>query len=138
MRGRLAACALLLAVLAACGGSTPAADGPSADYLGGRDTYGTCAACHGKAGTGGVGPAFASVLETWPSCEDHVEWVSLGSNGWKEAHGDTYGATDKPITGGMPSFATLTDEEIRRVALYERVRFGGADEATEAVACGLG
>ena len=127
------------ALLAACGGGGAAEDAPSLDYVVGRDVFTTCAACHGAEGTGGVGPALATVLETFPACEDHVEWINLGSEGWKETHGETYGAQDKPIAGAMPSFSTtFSEKEIRQVALYERMRFGGADEATEAVACGLG
>ena len=38
----------------------------------------------------------------------------------------------------MPGFAgSVTDEEIRAVVLYERVAFGGADEAATAGALGL-
>ena len=130
----IAAVAALCVLATAC--SEPAAV-VSEDFAGGRDTFGTCAACHGADGTGGVGPAFASVRETFPDCETQIEWVRLGSTGWQEEHGATYGATGKPVNGGMPSFAKLDDREIRQVVLYERVRFGGADEVTEAEACGL-
>ncbi len=125
----------LLAVVAAC--AAPAAEGPS-DFAGGREVFATCAACHGAEGTGGVGPALDSVRETFPDCETQVEWVQLGSSGWTDSYGETYGSTDKPVNGGMPGFSTMEVEEIRQVVLYERVRFGGADEATETLACGLG
>jgi mono/diheme cytochrome c family protein len=114
--------------------------GPSdPDYIEGRTIYRTCAACHGKEGEGGVGPGLAGVLETFPDCADHKQWVALGSAGWKAAVGDTYGATGKPISGAMPNFeASLTPEQIEQAALYERVRFGGADLEVEKGACGLG
>lgn len=105
----------------------------------GRDVYGSiCSACHGAVGQGGTGPALETVVETFPSCDDHIQWVDLGSAAWKSQVGDTYGATDKPVQGGMPqNGATLTDEEIQSVVVYERVRFG--DEELESVLadCGL-
>lgn len=52
--------------------------------------------------------------------------------------GETYGATDKPVVGAMPSFEeSITAEQVRQVALYERVRFGGMELETEKEACGL-
>ncbi len=105
--------------------------------MAGRDIYATCAACHGGEGTGGVGPALASVRLTFPTCDEHVSWIELGSAGWQDSFGETYGATAKPVTGGMPSFAGLSELERSQVAYYERVRFGGADPTQEAAACGL-
>lgn len=100
--------------------------------------YATCGACHGKQGEGGAGPALAGVLETFPDCQDQQRWISLGSARWKEEVGETYGATDKPVAGAMPSFEeSLTAEQVRQIALYERVRFGGVDLETEKEACGL-
>lgn len=129
--------AVLLA-LAACGGSDD--EGAAGPMLAGRDTYGSiCSACHGATGQGGVGPALDAVLETFPDCETQVRWVTLGSEEWKAEVGPTYGATDKPVMGGMPrNGATLGDEEIRAVVVYERVRFGGLDEATAVADCGAG
>lgn len=105
----------------------------------GRTIYGDrCSTCHGTSGQGGVGPAFAGVLTTWPSCSDHIEWVTLGSEGWKVAHGDTYGATSKPIVGTMPGHADLlTPEEIAKVAAFERIQFGGEDRTTALAECGV-
>jgi hypothetical protein len=53
--------------------------------------------------------------------------VRLGTDGWPA---DTYGATEKPVGGGgkMPSWATLTDQEIAQVVLHER-QLGGEDVA---------
>ena len=85
-----------------------------------------------------MGPALSSVMETWPGCADHIEWVRLGSQGWREAHGDTYGATDKPVKGGMPPLGgALTDDEIAAVAAFERVRYGGGDPESVLADCGL-
>ncbi len=99
-----------------------------------------CASCHGANGQGGTGPAMSggAVLATWPSCDDHVQWIALGSDGWSVAVGSTYGADDKPVQGGMPGFeADLTDEEIRAVSAFERIRFGGAPAEETLIACGL-
>ncbi len=107
------------------------------DYLEGRTIYQTCAACHGKSGEGAVGPTLDTILDTFPSCDDHVAWVRLGSDRWLAEVGDTY-ADGKPVKGGMPEFdASLSDLEIRQIAFYERVRFGESPEATERAACGL-
>lgn len=105
----------------------------------GRSVYGDrCSSCHGNAGQGGVGPALADVLSTWPSCADQKEWIALGSEGWKTIYGPTYGATDKEITKKMPGHGeTLSDEEIASVAAFERVEYGGGDVDVELAACGL-
>jgi mono/diheme cytochrome c family protein len=97
-----------------------------------------CAACHGPAGGGGAGPALAggAVLSTFSRCDDHVEWVVLGSAGWPE---QTYGDADKPVGGGMPAFENiLSAEELRSAVLYERVAFGGEELAVSESGCGLG
>jgi hypothetical protein len=79
------------------------------------------------------------VLTTFPQCADHRRWIALGSEGWRDEVGDTYGATDEPVDGGMPAFGDeLSLERIQQAALYERVRFGGADLLSEKAACGLG
>ena len=114
----------------------------SIDFLAiGSGIYTQCAACHGADGGGGVGPAFSggAVLATFPSgsCNDHVEWVALGSANFPEA---TYGANDKPVGGGgvMPGYeGSLTPEEIAAVSLYERVQFGGQPLEDAEVDCGL-
>ena len=109
----------------------------------GQEIYGAgaqCASCHGANGQGGTGPAMAggAVLVTWPSCDEQVQWIALGSDGWSVAVGSTYGADDKPVQGGMPGFeADLTDEEIRAVSAFERIRFGGAPAEETLIACGL-
>lgn len=100
-------------------------------FAAGEALYGTlCAACHGATGEGGAGPAMAAgaVLATFPSgqCTTHIEWVTLGSNGWQSEVGNTYGANETTVNGGMPAFGGQLDaEEISQVVLYERVAFGG-------------
>lgn len=98
-----------------------------------------CAGCHGASGQGsGSFPALTGVLTTFGVCADHMEWVSLGSGGFRAAGRETYGDTQKPVTQGMPGFAnSLTPEQLAAVAAFERVRFGGADAAVVGVDCGL-
>ncbi len=95
----------------------------------GGEVYSSCQACHGADGGGISGPALTGVLETFPDFRDHLMWVKLGD----EAFPGTYGATAKPNTAGvMPAFgATLSEQEIAEVVLYERVEFGGLDPASE-------
>lgn len=125
---------LVSLVVGACADSGPT----DADYLEGRAVYGTCAACHGGDGQGGAGPALTTVRETFPDCSDHVRWVSLGSRQWQDTVGPSYGAQENPIEGVMPAFGdSLTDEQLKQIALYERVRFGGADLENEKSSCGL-
>ena len=124
-----------LVALGACGGSMQ-----SPLLREGREIFraGACTVCHGGDGTGAVGPALTDVALTFPACADHIEWVSLGSEGWKAIHGDTYGATDREVGGGMAAFGeTLTDAEIRTVVAYERIEFGHLDEAEVAADCGV-
>ena len=90
-----------------------------------------CSGCHGAGGAGSSSvPALTGVLETWPDYRDQMMWVRLGSTGWSE-FADVYGATDKPVAGGMPGHPALDDEELAKVVLYERVQFGELDEASE-------
>ena len=75
-------------------------------------------------------PALTGVLDTWPDYRDHMLWVRLGSTGWS-AFSDTYGATDKPVGGGMPAHAALDDQDLALIVLYERVQFGELEETDE-------
>jgi mono/diheme cytochrome c family protein len=135
LRSRVVALVAVV-VLVACGG-------PSRSELlvAGRDLYTGkgCNACHGGRGEGGVGPSLADVGTTFPRCAEHVEWVRLGSDGWRTLHGDTYGEAAKPLGDRvMPSFeARLTDRELRTVVTYERIEFGGLAESAVRVDCGL-
>ena len=102
-------------------------------YAGNVTPAATCAGCHGANGEGaGNFPAMTGVITTFGACEDHVEWVRLGSAGF-----DTYGDTNKTSQGGMPSHQGLTEEQLRAVTAFERVRFGGADRDETLVDCGL-
>ena len=104
----------------------------------GRDVYGAnCSVCHGPRGEGEIGPSLSDVGATWPTCSAHVEWVRLGSEGWAEEYGGSYGATGKPVEGGMPVFMTILDaDELAAVAAYERVEFGGEDQDATLAECG--
>ncbi len=118
------------------------AGGGGADFVAmGEDVYqnvANCDGCHGAQGQGGVGPSFSGVLTTFGSCTDHIEWVTLGSEGFQGEGRSTYGDTGKPIAGGMPSFgSTLTEEQLASAVAFERVRFGGADPAETLTDCGL-
>jgi hypothetical protein len=118
------------------------AGGGGGDFIAmGEDVYlntASCDGCHGASGQGGVGPSFSGVVTTFGSCADHIEWVTLGSQGFLDAGESTYGDTDKPIAGGMPSFgSTLTEEQLAAVVAFERVRFGGADPTVTLTDCGL-
>lgn len=127
---------LLALVLAACGGGQAAPPGP----LGvGRGIYGdVCSACHGNRGQGGTGPSLAEVDLDFPACADQMEWIHLGSDLWRDTHGDTYGARNKPVEGGMPSMqTTFSDAEIAAVALYERTEFAGLPLEETAADCGV-
>ena len=106
----------------------------------GEAVFETCAGCHGANGEGGVGPALGTVLTTFSSCPDHIEWVTLATGGFQEAGIDTYGDLAATVGGGgfMPGFATSnTVEEIAAVVAFERIRFGGADPDQTLIECGL-
>ncbi|MDX1447966.1 MAG: hypothetical protein R3246_02790, partial [Acidimicrobiia bacterium] len=114
--------------------------GGGAQFLAiGEAQYGTCAGCHGTNGEGGVGPALGNVNTVFSSCLDHMQWVRLGTNGFREQGIDTYGDLAKPVGGGgvMPGFAGLTDEQLASVVAFERIRHGGADPEQTFVDCGL-
>jgi mono/diheme cytochrome c family protein len=99
----------------------------------GGEVYNQCASCHGASGEGVSGPALDTVGETFGDPNDHVKWVFLGSDGWSQEVGDTYGDQDKPIgSGGMPAWGNaLTPEELLSVVLYERAEFGELDVVAE-------
>lgn len=89
----------------------------------GAEHYVPCAACHGPKGGGLTAPQISEgqVEATWPDFRDQLMWVKLGADNWP---GDVYGANaiSKDANGGkMPGYgATLTDQEIAQVVLYER------------------
>ena len=79
-----------------------------------------CSACHGADGGGGVGPAFAdgAVIETFATYEDHVEWVTLGSQDWLEA-------TGRPPTATPPSRWAAAATSCRASAEHGGAHRGG-------------
>lgn len=99
-------------------------------FAAGEETYASfCSACHGANGGGsGNFPTLSggAVAATFPSCDDHLEWVDLGSLGWPEA---TYGANGTPVGASgavMPGFGnSFTPEQLASVVIFERVAFGG-------------
>ena len=109
----------------------PTSDEVTAVEAGG-EVYGQCSSCHGAGGEGVSGPALDTVGETFPDANQHVQWVALGSDGWRQEVGDVYGATEKPVNGGMPGWeSALTPEELVEVVLYERETFGELDPVAE-------
>ena len=114
---------------------SPPPAGEGAEVLGEELYAGSgCGGCHGAGGGGGVGPAFTggSIYETFPSFVTHFEWVRLGSAGWQEERGGTYGANEKPVGGGMPGFGEdqLSDHDLLFIVLHERL-LGGENPDTE-------
>ena len=85
-----------------------------------------------------MGPSLAGVAATWPSCADQIEWIALGSDGWRSLYGDTYGSAEKPVEGGMPAHAArLTEGEMALVAAFERIEYGGEDADDALADCGV-
>ena len=101
----------------------------------------SCSSCHGASGEGGSGPALAgTILDTFAMCTDHIEWVSLGTDGFLSEGRSTYGDLGTAVGSGgvMPSFSdTLTPEEIATVVFYERVVLGGQDVEEAVFDCGF-
>lgn len=101
----------------------------------------SCSSCHGASGEGGSGPALAgTLLDTFAVCTDHIEWVSLGTDGFLSAGRNTYGDAGTAVGSGgvMPSFAdTMTPEEIATVVFYERVVLGGQPVEDAVFDCGF-
>lgn len=101
----------------------------------------SCSSCHGASGEGGSGPALAgTLLDTFSMCTDHIEWVSLGTDGFLGAGRNTYGDAGTTVGSGgvMPSFGdTLTPQEIATVVFYERVVLGGQDIEEAVFDCGF-
>jgi mono/diheme cytochrome c family protein len=130
---QLVVAGLLLAACAAQAAPLPP------ELVAGRDVYASvCSTCHGDRGQGLSGPSLSGVIETFPACDDQVEWIALGSEKWKAEVGPNYGAQDKPITEIMPGFeSSLSAQQIRQVAAYQRAVFGGADETAAQSDCGL-
>jgi mono/diheme cytochrome c family protein len=129
---------VLAAGLGACAQPPPSLGNPDLDA--GQETYrSSCSACHGPTGAGISAPALSEVAATFPDCSIQQQWITLGSAGWKEEVGETYGAQEKKITAVMPFFeGALTATQIAQVAAFERVQFGGASMKDALADCGLG
>lgn len=112
----------------------PAGEGP---VVLGEEAYAGngCGGCHGATGGGGVGPAFTggAIYETFPTFEQHFQWVRLGSTGWQEEVGDTYGANEQPVSGGMPGFGedTVSDADMLYIVMHERTGLGGENPSED-------
>lgn len=137
MKRILAAVLAALLAVTACGEAAPQL-GP--DLEAGRDTYRQrCATCHGGNGDGGAGPPLAEVTVTFSDCADQIQWISMGSDQFQAEVGPVYGDQGKEITAVMPQFSnSLTEEEIARVAAFERHQFAGVGESEALDQCGLG
>jgi mono/diheme cytochrome c family protein len=109
---------------------TPPAAHAAGLFAEGEEIYAKCAGCHGASGGGaGAIPGFTNgtLLATFPDFAHHVEWVARGSDGFKSI--GTYGATNRPVAGGMPGWAgQLTAKQLLAVVYYERIHFGGQTE----------
>ena len=111
----------------------------------GAEVYGSCSSCHGGAGEGGLGYAFANgeVLKTFPHIEDQLRYVYFGTGEYNLAGVEVYGNPEREggahVTGArglMPQQGStvggdLTDYEILAVVCHERYTLGGADSAGE-------
>ena len=121
------------------GGSTDFIAEGEAIYMGTGVSGVNCSGCHGVSGGGGAGPPLTAVVTTFGSCQDQVEWVTIGTPGFQAAGRSTYGDTGKTVGGGgvMPPHQSLSAEQVASVAVFERVRFDGADPETTLTDCGL-
>ncbi len=111
----------------------------------GAEEYGSCAACHGAAGGGGVGYPFSGeeVLKTFPNIEDQLRYVYWGTGEYNLAGVQVYGNPDREggphvagALGVMPQQGSeagggLTDYEILGVVCHERYNLGGADPTSD-------
>lgn len=99
-----------------------------------------CSGCHGAEGGGGIGPAFANgeIHVTFTSIEDHMVWVTKGSN--LVGAGNLYTSADSPrpraVANQMPGYGVgssteLDVEQLLAVVLYERTQFEPNEEFSE-------
>lgn len=127
---------LLLSVLRVSNQQAASA-GPS--LPGGADYAAQCAACHGPDGGGGVGPALKDTHTVFPDPTEQFAWVKQDAN----VHSGPYGADGKGNAGkgavpsAMPKFGgSMSDDQVWDVVIYERVTFGGEDQAISMKAAG--
>lgn len=89
---------------AACAGDPPEVGDDDPALVLGRDIYANrCVTCHGASGGGGTGVAIngGRLLEAYPDAEDQKAVIAAGR-------------------GRMPSFSSLSDEELDAVVRYTR------------------
>lgn len=101
--------------------------GPLAE---GASVYANCASCHGGAGEGGTGYAFANgeVNKSFDNLASMITWVQNGTA--NTGAGKAYG-NGRHVAGGkglMPGWkGQLTDQQIIAVVCHEFFTLGGAD-----------
>lgn len=106
----------------------------------GAEVYTTCSSCHGGGGEGGVGRQFSEgqVIATFPTIEQHLEFVLVGTAGYS---GQPYGDPDREggahvggSFGNMPSyFGQMSDEDLLAVVRHERETLGGEEVPAEQI-----
>ncbi len=125
--------------------ATPEEDLSDPELVLGEEVYANCSGCHGANGEGGAGRPLSNgdVLLTFPDIEDHIAWINEGS-ALVGGAGNPYGDPDRPggqrISGsdGYGQMAawggTLSEEEVRAVARYEREVLSGGEPEGETAA----
>jgi mono/diheme cytochrome c family protein len=92
---------------------------------------GNCAACHGAAGEGGVGPKLAegAVFASFPKFEQQYSFVTTGSAPYLDK---PYGAANKTGINGMPSWKGqgFTADQIMAAVCHERFTLAGVTPAS--------
>ena len=131
---RVLSLVLLLSISIACGSAEE-----SPDLRRGRAVYeGLCSSCHGPDGEGMGGPPLTNLVDNWPDCSSQISWVELGSEEWQLQEGATYGATMKPVEGGMPGYIDVLDaEQIKQVVAFTRAEYSDQDVEVALESCGL-
>ncbi len=120
--------------------STTSADPLEAALSLGLDIYtAQCVTCHEAGQETELAPSMqADLLDTFSSCFDQNEFVTLGADAWPS---DTYGDNDSPfgdyqlVMNGYRF--VLEPREIAAVNLWIRVELAGVDSADAFVDCGL-
>jgi mono/diheme cytochrome c family protein len=107
----------------------------------GKEVYAkNCAGCHlptgAGASAGGSGQQLSDghVLATFPDPLDQAHWIRFGAAGGARDNG-TYGDPKRPggamnvdtLSGIMPAFAQLSDEELAAVVIYIRQELSGGN-----------
>jgi len=101
----------------------------------GQKLFSSCATCHGATGGGGVGRSFqeGALQKTFPHIEDQLNLVYTGSQAYRDAGLDHYGAKAVGHLGFNGNFmpsqhsAGLTEDQILAVVCHERYDLAGAD-----------